>query len=927
MQGKRLTDAASFFIFLTGILLFLALATHRPEAPANMVGRAGNHAAGFLILLLGRASFLIPLYLVYLGGQALYRGELVDGLVRLSSMIVTVSTAAIWVGLISEAQTTGWVGETIGGMLQFAFGKWGGFILSFGLFLPAAFLATGVNMSETLHKASDLITKLDNQPPNEDEASMAAKEVKRTAMVAGLGLASAWLLDRWNSKPGQPDLASQSGASDDGAGSPLLETRLEDNLPFFQKLAPENGAHSPSSFTVTDDSRSSMEDRPQNSNSIFGGVRVSESRRVPAMAKAQGLAKPKQENPLFPGHFNLDQSRFVFKKYRAFGGPGHEQAAAVIAPQAEHAAQTEPYLQPSIVTTLERQPVVSEAEDFQAESYAQAHAESQAESAEQMVAATDVSELSAPPQRAAAPAPLPISSDLSKGFTYTAPESTHENFESNPEADFEDEDLEEIASADQWVATHVPPVRRRGGRYNLPTDILALSPVIPEQDVGREIENTKMRLEKTLHDFDVPGKVTNIQRGPIITLFEVLLDPGVRASRILRIETEIRMNLAVPSVRIVAPLPNKTTVGIEVPNAIRQTVTVGEIIRKDKHFFSRENLLGIALGKDISGRNHYMDIARMPHVLIAGASGQGKSVFMNSMIASLLYRYSPEEVRFIMIDPKMVELTLFEGIPHLLTPVITEPSLAGKVLDWILMEMETRYTHFKRVRCRDIVSYNERVKADKSGQPIPYIVIVIDELADLMQTSSKEVENALWRLAQKARAVGIHMILATQRPSVDVITPHIKSNAPARIAFKVAQKTDSRIILDESGGEALLGQGDMLYRSPQSTIDRIQSPLITEQEMAAIVTETRRYGEPVFIDLAVSEAEASSLDEEEPIDAELLAEAWKIIQETGKTSGSYLQRRLRIGYNRAANVVEALEEKGYLGPAIGNRPREILKRT
>jgi S-DNA-T family DNA segregation ATPase FtsK/SpoIIIE len=492
-----------------------------------------------------------------------------------------------------------------------------------------------------------------------------------------------------------------------------------------------------------------------------------------------------------------------------------------------------------------------------------------------------------------------------------------------------DEELEEESTpAQQWIATHVPPVRRRGGRYNLPTDILALSPVVPEQDVGREIELTKARLEKTLHDFDVPGKVTNIQRGPIITLFEVLLDPGVRASRILRIETEIRMNLAVPSVRIVAPLPNKTTIGIEVPNAIRQTVTVGEIIRKDRHFFSRENLLGIALGKDISGKNHYMDIAKMPHVLIAGASGQGKSVFMNSMIASLLYRYSPEEVRFIMIDPKMVELTLFEGIPHLLTPVITEPALAAKVLDWILMEMETRYTHFKRVRCRDIVSYNERVKADKSGQTIPYIVIVIDELADLMQTSSKEVENALWRLAQKARAVGIHMILATQRPSVDVITPHIKSNAPARIAFKVAQKTDSRIILDESGGEALLGQGDMLYRSPQSTVDRIQSPLITEQEMTAIVAETRRYGEPVFIDISVPDEDDDSIEEEdEAIDAELLAEAWKIIQETGKTSGSFLQRRLRIGYNRAANVVEALEQKGYLGPALGSRPREILKRS
>lgn len=904
MQGKRLTDAASFFIFLTGILLFLALATYRPEAPANMVGRAGNHAAGFLMLLLGRASFLIPLYLVYLGGQALYRGELVDGLVRLSSMIVAVSTAAIWVGLISQVPTTGWVGETIGGMLQFAFGKWGGFILSFGLFLPAAFLATGLNMSETLHKASDLITRLDNQPQTEDEASMAAKEVKRTAMVAGLGLAGSWLLDRWNKK--EENSARET--------SPFMETRVEGSLPLFQKHEP--AAEPPPAFTGSDVSRSSDYPAPEaaSSNGIFAGVRVLEAGRAPLPSRVDlQLSKPKQENPLFPGHFNLDQSRFVFKKFRTESASGFEFGDSTARAALDQDPLRDP---PAAFSSGAAGPLAPGAAVLE-----RPVAENPASIPSVDLALEPAEEEGTIETTPAAARAL----DAPSEYSYTAPESTHENLESNPEIEGE-EDLEE-APLDQWVATHVPPVRRRGGRYNLPTDILALSPVIPEQDVGREIELTKARLEKTLHDFDVPGKVTNIQRGPIITLFEVLLDPGVRASRILRIETEIRMNLAVPSVRIVAPLPNKTTVGIEVPNAIRQTVTVGEIIRKDKYFFSRENLLGIALGKDISGRNHYMDIAKMPHVLIAGASGQGKSVFMNSMIASLLYRYSPEEVRFIMIDPKMVELTLFEGIPHLLTPVITEPALAGKVLDWILMEMETRYTHFKRVRCRDIVSYNERVKADKSGQPIPYIVIVIDELADLMQTSSKEVENALWRLAQKARAVGIHMILATQRPSVDVITPHIKSNAPARIAFKVAQKTDSRIILDESGGEALLGQGDMLYRSPQSTIDRIQSPLITEQEMAAIVTETRRYGEPVFIDLAVPEDESSDLDEEEPIDAELLAEAWKIIQETGKTSGSYLQRRLRIGYNRAANVVEALEEKGYLGPAIGNRPREILKRT
>lgn len=898
MPGKRLSDAVSFLTFLSGILLFLALATYRPDAPSNLAGRAGNHAAGALILLFGRAAFLIPLYLVYLGGEALYRGAMVDALVRVSSMIVAVCTAAMWVGLVSESPVTGWIGETIGGMLQFAFGKWGGFILSFGLFLPAAFLSTGLNMSETVRKFSDLIGRLDQAAP--EEAAMGdshtsqetSKEIKRTAVLAGLGIAGAWILDKLKEK--KPELA----------GPALFEKREEEHLPLFVNLPVSPAAEFTQALDTPPDTVRVQED---DSSRIFGGVRV---------LAADSLAMPREspsENPiLFPGRFNLDQSRFIFRKFRStLGADRPESRPLETRAESRLEARKDARMDApaSAAAAPGSAPVADEA----------AFESGSDESREEMnAAAAQVSVLERPEvQEPAVPdafdSPLPV-----------------QNEEAEPE--FEDVEEEEFPASSEeaeytWIATHVPPVKRRGGRYNLPTDILALSPVIPEQDVGREIEATKQRLEKTLKDFDVPGRVTNIQRGPIITLFEVLLDPGVRASRILRIETEIRMNLAVPSVRIVAPLPNKTTVGIEVPNSIRQTVTLGEIIRKDRSFFSRERLLGIALGKDISGRNHYMDIARMPHVLIAGASGQGKSVFMNSMIASLLYRYSPEEVRFIMIDPKMVELTLFQGIPHLLTPVITEPSIAARALEWSLMEMQTRYTHFNRVHCRDIVSYNERVKADGSGQPIPYIVIVIDELADLMQTSSKEVENALWRLAQKARAVGIHMVVATQRPSVDVITPHIKSNAPARIAFKVAQKTDSRIILDEGGGEALLGQGDMLYRSPQSTLDRIQSPLITEQEMASIVTETRRYGEPVFIDLAVPEETDDGLDEDEPIDAELLAEAWKIILESGKTSGSYLQRRLRIGYNRAANVVEALEQKGYLGPAVGNRPREILKRT
>ena len=326
----------------------------------------------------------------------------------------------------------------------------------------------------------------------------------------------------------------------------------------------------------------------------------------------------------------------------------------------------------------------------------------------------------------------------------------------------------------------------------------------------------------------------------------------------------------------------------------------------------------------------HVDLTRLPHLLIAGATGSGKSVYLNAVIASLLFSRSPEDVRFIMIDPKMVELKLFEGIPHLIMPVITDVRLASKALNWIVAEMERRYTILSRLRCRDIRSYNERLKAGTLGRAdlshMPYIVVVIDELSDLMMVAAKDVEDSIIRLTQKARAVGIHVVMATQRPSVDVITALIKANCPARIAFHVAQKTDSRTILDANGAETLLGRGDLLYKSPTATgLSRIQAPLITEEEIESIVQRSRRFGEPAYVDL--EEDSNDSLDDQGEVDPELFEQAWQVILESGKTSTSYLQRRLRIGYNRAANIIELLEQKGYLGPAIGNKPREIVKRS
>ncbi|MCB1309821.1 MAG: DNA translocase FtsK, partial [Leptospiraceae bacterium] len=500
------------------------------------------------------------------------------------------------------------------------------------------------------------------------------------------------------------------------------------------------------------------------------------------------------------------------------------------------------------------------------------------------------------------------------------------------DAEDEDDQLKLIQSA--VPESMVPEFRlKTNRRYTLPTDILQYAKPLPAQDVSRDIDTTRERLEKVMQDYGVQARVVHIQRGPIITLFEIKLEPGVKVSRILGVYDEIKMHLEAPSIRIIAPIPGKSTIGIEVPNKKREPVLCGEVLRSDSKS-NQQRELNIILGKNIQGEILHVDLTRLPHLLIAGATGAGKSVYMNSIIASLLYGRSPEDVRFLMIDPKMVELKLYEGIPHLISPVITDVRLASKALTWTVAEMERRYSILSHSRCRDIRSYNDRFKAGtlpteaaRHARHMPYLVVFIDELSDLMMVAAKDVEDSIIRLTQKARAVGIHIIMATQRPSVDVITALIKANCPARIAFHVAQKTDSRTILDANGAETLLGRGDMLYKSPVSTgLIRIQAPLITEEEIERIVAETRRYGRPAYIDLDASDAGGSG-GESEDVDPALFEEAWKIVLESGKTSTSYIQRRLRIGYNRAANIIEEMERRGYLGPAIGNKPREILKRS
>ncbi len=473
--------------------------------------------------------------------------------------------------------------------------------------------------------------------------------------------------------------------------------------------------------------------------------------------------------------------------------------------------------------------------------------------------------------------------------------------------------------------SHVSPLEDSAYTdYRLSVDKLCKAKGISQHDGNTEIENTKAALGRVLQEYGIRGEVVRTQRGPIITLYEIKLEAGIKVVRVLGIQNEICMNLAVPIVRIIAPIPGKSTIGIEIPNRVCEPVLFSQLLPVP------EGELKIVLGKNIAGDNQYAELTQLPHLLIAGATGTGKSVYLNAVISSLLYHSSPKDVRFVMIDPKMVELKMYEGIPHLLMPVITDVYEAGKALRFLIDEMEQRYSILSALRCRDIRSYNDRVKEKNLSQTnskMPYIVVFIDELSDLMIVAAKDVEDSIIRLTQKARAVGIHIIMATQRPSVDVITALIKANCPARVAFQVAQRTDSRTILDANGAENLLGKGDMLYKSPQSTsLTRIQAPLLIQDEVEDIVCQTARFGKPMYVDIAPINSKDMQNSEDE-FDEELFAQALEIIFESGKTSTSYLQRRMRIGYNKAANLIEMMEERGYLSPLIGNKPREILKRS
>lgn len=494
-----------------------------------------------------------------------------------------------------------------------------------------------------------------------------------------------------------------------------------------------------------------------------------------------------------------------------------------------------------------------------------------------------------------------------------------------------------------------PPSRRKphmpARNDALPSlDLLEPATPGPPDQHPDNLQEQAQFLERKLRDFGVEGEVVQVLPGPVITMYEFAPAAGVKVNKIVNLQDDLALVMRALSVRVVAPIPGKAVVGIEIPNRKRETVGLRELLDSDE-FRNSPSKLSFALGEDILGKPVVTDLALIPHLLIAGATGSGKSVGLNSMICSLLFRSTPADVRMIMIDPKMLELSIYDGIPHLLIPVVTNPKQAAVALRRVVEEMERRYQLLASKGVRSIAQYNQQIDdgdirlaedmgpADESAErplatpeKLPYLVVVIDELSDLMMVSSREVEDALTRIAQMARAAGIHLIVATQRPSVDVLTGVIKANFPARVSFQVSSKTDSRTILDANGAEKLLGRGDMLFLAPgTSKPQRIHGAYVSEAEIHRLVDAWKRFEIPTYDDSFLSPVEAAREVEDEAYD-EKYDDAIALVMHTGQASISMLQRRLRVGYNRAARMIETMEREGVIGPADGVKPREVLVR-
>ena len=523
-------------------------------------------------------------------------------------------------------------------------------------------------------------------------------------------------------------------------------------------------------------------------------------------------------------------------------------------------------------------------------------------------------------------------------------EEDYEDYD-DADDDEEDDDEEEEPGAPEQPAAAVPggaaakpkqlvmPVGDSRNYKLPPVDLL--QPGGEREISARSIEETTKILEATLEQFNVDAAVTGYTAGPTVTRFEIELGAGVKVNRVLSLSNEIKYAMASGELRFLAPIPGRSAIGVEVPNRARHLVTLGDVLRSKEAKRDRHPL-SVSLGQDISGENVLANITEMPHLLIAGATNSGKSSCINSMITSVLARARPDQVRMILIDPKRVELTHFASVPHLLTPVVTNPKKAASALGWVVREMEMRYEALAGSGMRNLEFYNDAaargslVKVsddDPDPRPLPYILVVVDELADLMMVAPRDVEAAICRIAQMARAVGIHLVVATQRPSVDVVTGVIKANIPSRLAFSVASQQDSRVILDQGGADKLIGKGDMLYLHANSSKPRrIQGAWVTEKEVAAIVGHSRRQGNPDYVEGVTAEENVigpgSSFGADG--DDELLEEALNLVVRSQLGSTSMLQRKLKVGFARAGRLMDLLEQRGVVGPSLGSKPRDVL---
>jgi S-DNA-T family DNA segregation ATPase FtsK/SpoIIIE len=567
------------------------------------------------------------------------------------------------------------------------------------------------------------------------------------------------------------------------------------------------------------------------------------------------------------------------------------------------------------------------------------------------------------------PAPLP------SGRTARAPEPDFD-----PPFDIDDDGPQDVRDLNAPRVTAPPPATKPGKRIQreaqpslLDRDQFELPPLtylgepkkLPANAISTDaLEQNATLLEGVLEDFGVRGEITQVRPGPVVTLYELEPAPGTKSSRVISLADDIARSMSAISARV-AVIPGKNAIGIELPNAKRETVYLRELLAS-QDFESSKHKLALGLGKTIGGEPVIVDLAKMPHLLVAGTTGSGKSVAINTMILSLLYRLKPEQCRLIMVDPKMLELSVYDGIPHLLTPVVTDPKKAVVALKWAVREMEERYKKMSKLSVRNIDGFNARVVEAKAAgevitrtvqtgfdrhsgeavyeeevmdlEPLPYIVVIVDEMADLMMVAGKEIEGTIQRLAQMARAAGIHVVLATQRPSVDVITGTIKANFPTRISFQVTSKIDSRTILGEMGAEQLLGQGDMLYMAGGGRITRVHGPFVSDQEVERVVAHLKTQGRPQYLDAVTSEEEAAGEEGEDGavFDKSAMGQAESddpydqavaVVLRDKKASTSYIQRRLQIGYNRAASIMERMENEGIVGPANHAGKRDILVET